>query len=133
MYTATYGKISNCQFNAKLRVWVICRPVSTIRTSQWWNSTKTCRLINNHIYFFSEKISSAQWYLFNNPQALCRDSTMYRLKLLTSPEGNFPTPIPNPIFFYANKGCNSGDLTYRCGISVHPYFYVLSAFENQNN
>ena len=53
---------------------------------------------------------------------MCWDSTMYRLKLLTSPEGNLPTPTPIPTFFYANKGCNSGDLTYKCGISVHAYF-----------
>ena len=69
--------------------------------------------------------------IFVESQALCRDSSIYRLKLLTSPEGNLPIPTPNPTFFYANKGCNSGDLTYECGIPVHPYFLVLSAFENQ--
>ena len=58
---------------------------------------------------------------------------MYWLKLLTSPESYLPTPTPDPKFFYANKGCNSSDLTYNCSISVHPYFHVLSAFENQNN
>ena len=100
------------------------------------HSTKTCRLINilkeGYILFSSAKISSGS-VIFVESQALCRDSSIYRLKLLTSPEGNLPIPTPNPTFFYANKGCNSGDLTYECGISVHPYFHVLSAFENQNN
>ena len=61
------------------------------------------------------------------PRLCAGYSTMYRLTLLTSPEGNLQTPTLDPKFFYANKGCNSGDLTYKCSIPIHPYFYNLSA------
>ena len=102
------------------------------------HNNKTCRLVN----ILQERLNS----LFQQtnllrlsdicriiPRLCARDSTMYRLKLLTSPEGYLPTPTPDPKFFYANKGCNSSDLAYNCSISVHPYYHVLSAFENQNN
>ena len=103
------------------------------------HNTKTCRLVN----ILQERLNS----LFQQtnllrlsdicriiPRLCARDSKINRLKLLlTSPEGYLPTPTPDPKFFYANKGCNSSDLTYNCSISVHPYFHVLNAFENQNN
>ena len=92
------------------------------------HNTKTYRLINIllgrlHSLFQQNNLLRLSDICRIIPRFFAGDSTMYRLKLLTSPEGNLPTPTPIPTFFYANKGCNSGDLTYKCGISVHSHAF----------
>ena len=102
------------------------------------HNTKTCRLINIlqgrlHSLFQRKNLPMLSDIFRIIPRLCAGYSTMYRLTLLTSPEGNLQTPTLDPRFFYANKGCNSGDLTYKCSIYILPYFYILSTFENQNN
>ena len=62
------------------------------------------------------------------PRLYAGDSTMCRLKLLTSPEGYLPTPTPNPKLFYANKGFqfqrSNLQLQYICS-SLFPCFECI--------
>ena len=94
------------------------------------HNTKSCRLINIlqgrlHYLFQQRNFLRLSDICRIIPRLCAGDSTMYRLILLTSPQGNLPTPTTNPKFFCANKGCNSGDLTYKCGISV----FLFPCFE----